>query len=79
MDKMKLEDAINILTEMQKWRRAQPPYDGDTPFTIRKMPYSAETFGLAIDFAISSMKGMQQQLSQKRQDERLYQKVGYGF
>ena len=66
MDKMKLEDAINILTEMQKWRRAQPPYDGDTPETHKEMPYSAETFGLAIDFAICFMKGIQQQLSQKR-------------
>lgn len=66
MDKMELEDAINILTEMQRWRRAQPPYDGDTPETHKEMPYSAETFGFAIDFAISFMKGIQQQLSQKR-------------
>ena len=41
---------------MQKWRRAQPPYDGDTPETHRKMPYSAETFGHAIDFAIGFME-----------------------
>ena len=66
MVKMKLKDAINILTEMQKWRRAQPPYDGDMPETHKEMPYSAKTFGHAIDFAISFMKGMQQQLSQKK-------------
>ena len=66
MDKMKLDDAIKILTEMQKWRMAQHPYDGDTLERYKGMPYSAETFGHAIDFAISFMKGMQQQLSQKR-------------
>lgn len=55
MAKMKLDDVINILTEMQKWRRAQPPYDGDTPETHKEMPYSAETFGNAIDFAIGFM------------------------
>lgn len=56
MEKMKLDDAIRVLTEMQKWRRAQPPYDGDTPETHKDMPYSAETFGLAIDFAIGFME-----------------------
>ena len=56
MAKMKLDDAIRVLTEMQKWRRAQPPYDGDTPETHKDMPYSAETFGLAIDFAIGFME-----------------------
>lgn len=57
---MKLKDAIKILTEMQKWRRAQPPYDGDTPETHKKMPYSAETFGHAIDFAIGFMEGIKE-------------------
>ena len=66
MDKMKLDDAIKILTEMQKWRRAQPPYDGDTLERYKGMPYSAETFGHAIDFAMNFMKGIRQQLSQKR-------------
>lgn len=56
MEKMKLDDAIRVLAEMQKWRRAQPPYDGDIPETYRKMPYSAETFGHAIDFAIGFME-----------------------
>lgn len=53
---MKLEEAIAILTEMQKWRRAQPPYDGDTPETHKEMPYSPKTFGHAIDFAIGFME-----------------------
>lgn len=57
---MKLKDAINILTEMQKWRRAQPPYDGDMPETHKEMPYSAETFGHAIDFAIGFMEGIKE-------------------
>ena len=56
MDDKNLNEAINILTEMQKWRRAQPPYEGDTPETHKEMHYSAETFGLAIDFAIGFME-----------------------
>lgn len=63
---MKLEDAINILTEMQKWRRAQPPYDGDTPETHKEMPYSAETFGHAIDFAIGFMEGIKELSQQEK-------------
>ena len=51
---------------MQKWRRAQPPYDGDTPETHRKMPYSAETFGHAIDFAIGFMEGIKELSQQEK-------------
>jgi len=63
---MKLDDAINILTEMQKWRRAQPPYDGDTPKTHKEMPYSAKTFGHAIDFAIGFMEGSKELSQQEK-------------
>lgn len=63
---MKLEDAIKVLTEMQKWRRAQPPYDGDTPETHKEMPYTATTFGFAIDFAIGFMEGIKELSQQEK-------------
>ena len=63
---MKLDDAIKVLIEMQKWRRAQPPYDGDTPETHKEMPYSAETFGHAIDFAIGLMEGIKEFSQQEK-------------
>lgn len=63
---MKLDDAIKVLIEMQKWRRAQPPYDGDTPETHKEMPYSAETFGHAIDFAIGFMEGIKELSQQEK-------------
>ena len=66
MDDKNLDEAINILTEMQKWRRAQPPYDGDTPETHKEMPYSAETFGHAIDFAIGFMEGIKELSQQEK-------------
>lgn len=66
MAKMKLDDAIKVLIEMQKWRRAQPPYDGDTPETHKEMPYSAETFGHAIDFAIGFMEGIKELSQQEK-------------
>ena len=66
MAKMKLDDAIKVLIEMQKWRRAQPPYDGDTPETHKEMPYSAETFGHAIDFAIGFMESIKEFFSTRK-------------
>lgn len=52
---MTKEEATTILTEMQKWRRGLPPYDGETPDTHRDMPYSPKEFGEAIDTAIECM------------------------
>lgn len=45
-------EAIKILTEHNKWRRAVKPYDkvGVTP------PYTPADIGKAIDFAISQLQ-----------------------
>lgn len=46
---MTIYEASAILSEMQRWRRGLPPYDGDTPETYLRMPYTPEEFGEAID------------------------------
>lgn len=43
---MTLSEAIKICKEMQKWRRAEPPYDFVTP---NLMPYTAKEYGEALD------------------------------
>ena len=48
MDKQK---AILILTEMNKWRKAQEPYtEAGTP-----MPYTPQEFSKAIELAIKEL------------------------
>lgn len=58
--KMSLEKCINVVKEMQKWRRGESPYDGITPEDYKPMPYSPKEFGDAIDslirFAESSIR-----------------------
>ncbi len=49
---MDIKTAIKIVKEHQKWRRGQPPYDGETPETHRPMPYSAKEYGIALDCLI---------------------------
>lgn len=49
------KEAKKILLEMQKWRRGEAPYDGETPEEHRDMPYSPEVYGQAIDVAISAL------------------------
>lgn len=46
---MELKQAIEICTEMQKWRRGEDKYDGETPVP---MPFSPTEFGEAIDTLI---------------------------
>lgn len=46
---MKLKQAIEICTEVQKWRRGEDKYDGETPVP---MPYPPTEFGEAIDTLI---------------------------
>lgn len=48
--------AAEMLAEWQKWRRGKPPYDGDTPETYNKMPYSPKEIGIALDYAIEVLK-----------------------
>lgn len=49
---MTKETAIQILTEMNKWRRARPPYDD---VEQRAIPYSSTEYGEALDHAISEL------------------------
>lgn len=46
--------ATKILTEMQKWRRSQPPYEGSNT-----MPYTPKQYGEAIDTAIAAINTIQ--------------------
>lgn len=38
---------------MQKWRRGQAPYDGETPETHRQLPFSVTEYGKALDTLIN--------------------------
>ena len=51
------EQAIQIASEMQLWRRGEPPYDGEAPKEYRMMPYTPREFGMAIDTLISIAMG----------------------
>lgn len=44
--------ALKVLTEMNKWRRGEPPYDDVSPERYEAMPYEPSQFGEAIDVAI---------------------------
>ena len=48
---MNLERCIEILTEHNKWRRAESPYD--SPY--QRYPDSAKELEEAIDFAVSNL------------------------
>jgi hypothetical protein len=48
MWRMDKELAIEILVEMQKWRRGKEPYDPSGA----KMPFSPKEYGEALDLAI---------------------------
>ena len=48
---MKTQEAINILKEFNKWRRALPPYD-EVGATI---PFKGNEIGQAIEHAISRL------------------------
>lgn len=49
--------AKEVLREMQRWRREQPPYDAPGA----KMPYEPAVFGQAIDVAIDVLRNNQKQ------------------
>lgn len=53
---MTSKKALQILREMQAWRRSNILYDGDSPQT---MPYTLEQFGEAIDYCIATLDTMQ--------------------
>lgn len=50
---MKIDLAIKIVAEFQKWRRGESPYDGDTPETHRVFDYSQKVLGQAIDVLLN--------------------------
>lgn len=50
---MTTQESITILTEINKWRREQPPYN---TYEVSKMPYTPKEFGEAIDTAIKIMR-----------------------
>jgi len=47
---MTLFKAVEIVTEHQKWRRGEPPYDGILPHDL---PHSPAEIGIAIDCLLS--------------------------
>lgn len=49
---MKIEEALKIIKEHQKWRRGEPPYDGETPEDYKPLPYSPKVIGEALDVLI---------------------------
>ena len=48
---MTRDKAIHILTDHNKWRRGQPPYDGLTP----EYKMNVKELGEAIDYAVEFM------------------------
>lgn len=57
-----LEGRIKILTDMQKWRRSQPPYEGSNT-----MPHTPKQYGQAIDLAIANLHATQPILTEINQ------------
>lgn len=53
---MNIETCITILTEHNKWRRGEPPYDDVVPV---EQPYTVVALGLAIDFAVDSLSRLE--------------------
>lgn len=49
---MEVKEIVNILTEMQKWRRAEEPY----AYEQRSMPFTPAEYGEALDAAIELLK-----------------------
>lgn len=49
---MTTEQAIEVLTEMQKWRRSEPPYDEPGC----SMPHDPKKWGEAVDLGIEALK-----------------------
>lgn len=53
---MNRDEAILVLTEMQKWRRGMKPYDE----AGCQSPYSPRVYGLAIDYSLRWMRVQRQ-------------------
>lgn len=48
---MNIEQCITILTQLNKWRRGDKPYENGG----EELPYSGKELGEAIDFAIEEL------------------------
>lgn len=68
---MDVKTAYTIIGEMQKWRRGNPPYDGDTPETHRQMPYTAKEYGEALDVALGLMESYLQTEKLRNQNDTI--------
>lgn len=54
---MKVEEVIKVLTEFNKWRRGEPPYDwNEDPSLMIEFPFDVKEVGEAIDEAINMLK-----------------------
>ena len=53
-----LEWAAERLSEYQKWRRGEAPFDGDTPETHRKCPLGPAELGRMVDKAIETLNAV---------------------
>lgn len=51
---MSNQEALEILTEMQKWRRGEYEYGNDGEY--HTMPYKPKVYGEALDVAIEALK-----------------------
>lgn len=50
-------EAAKILAEFNRWRRGEPPYDwSDDPTKRKKLQYTPQQIGKAIDVAVATMK-----------------------
>ena len=54
---MRLGESYIVLSEFQKWRRGEPPYDWhENPEKNKPLPYDAKKVGEAIDIALSALE-----------------------
>lgn len=54
---MSIEEVVHILTEFNKWRRSEPPYEwNEDPAMQKELPYSPKDIGLAIDEAVVMLR-----------------------
>lgn len=54
----RLEWTAESLRDYQKWRRGEPPFDGDTPETHKGCPLSPYMLGRAEDIAIATLEAV---------------------
>lgn len=54
---MTIEEAYEVLCELQAWRRSEGKYAfSETPSENEQLPYSSKEVGIALDVAIETLK-----------------------